>query len=60
MRDLEISRRRLLEIDERYRLNSSGDFFYPDRYLKLDNTELEPAAAARRIAEAFRLERTRA
>ena len=53
-RDLERSRRLLLEADERYRLNSDGDFFY-DRHLKLDNTHLSPEAAARRIVEAFGL-----
>jgi hypothetical protein len=53
MRDLEESRRRLLDIDRQYRLSSNGDFFYPDRYLKLDNTGLAPEVAAQQIAAAF-------
>jgi hypothetical protein len=36
-----------------YRLNSNGDFFDPDRYLKLDNTAMAPDEAARRIAAEF-------
>jgi hypothetical protein len=55
MRDVGRSRRRLVEDDRRYRFNSNGDFFYPDRYLKIDNTELPPEAAAQRIAAAFGL-----
>jgi hypothetical protein len=54
-RDLERSRRLLLEAEEKYRLNSAGDFFYPERHLRIDNTHLPPDAVARRIAEAFRL-----
>jgi hypothetical protein len=52
-RDLERSRRQLIENDQKYRLNSNGDFFYPDRHLKLDNTALAPDAVAQRIAAAF-------
>ena len=53
MRDLEESRRRLLDIDLNYRLGSNGDFFYQDRYLKLDTTDMAPDVAAKRIAAAF-------
>lgn len=52
-RDIEHSRRQLLEDDRTYRLNSSDDFFYPDRHLKLDNTALAPDVAAQQIAAAF-------
>ncbi len=30
-----------LEHDAKYQLNSNGDFFYPDRHIKLENTNLE-------------------
>lgn len=53
MRDLERSRRQLLEDDLRYRLSSNGDFFDPDRYLELDTTAMAPEEAAQRIAAEF-------
>jgi hypothetical protein len=57
-RDLERSRRNLLELEEGYRMNSAPlEFPYPDRYLRIDNTEIPPAEVARRIAEAFDLPR---
>jgi hypothetical protein len=52
-RDVEFSKQKLLGHHEEYRLNSDGDFFYQDNYLKIDNTNLPPHEAARRIAEAF-------
>jgi hypothetical protein len=54
-RDIEGSRAFLLHADETYRMNSRGTFFYPDRYLKIDNTALTPEIVARRIAEHFSL-----
>jgi len=54
-RGVEESRRRLLEGDLRYKLNSAGDFFYQDRYIKIDNTHVSAAEAAQRIVEAFGL-----
>jgi chloramphenicol 3-O-phosphotransferase len=42
-------------MDARYRLNSRGDFFYPEAYLRLDNSEMAPGEAARRIKERFDL-----
>lgn len=52
-RAVEESRRRLLEDDLKYKLNSSGDFFYRGNYVKINNTHLPPAEAARKIVEAF-------
>jgi hypothetical protein len=52
-RDVVNSRERLLEDEERHRLNSKGDFFYPENYLKITNTNLSPHAAARLIVERF-------
>lgn len=54
-RRVEESRRRLLEDDSKYKLNSAGDFFYRDNYVKIDNTHLSAAEAARKIVEAFGL-----
>ena len=56
-RDLERSRRNLLELEEGHRLNTDGDFFYPERWLRIDNTHLSPDEVARRIADRFGLRR---
>ena len=52
-RNVEKSRERLLEDERKHKLNSAGDFFYEENYLKLDNTNLSAAEAARRIIAAF-------
>lgn len=49
-RDIEQSRSNLLEAERTYKLNSNGDFFYPERHLYIDNTNLEPDVVARQIA----------
>ena len=54
-RDLERSRANLLALEAAHHLNTDGDFFYPDRWLRIDNTHLAPEAAARRIADTFGL-----
>jgi hypothetical protein len=54
-RDTAASRAFLLAADEQHQLNTRGSFFYPDRHLKIDNTMLEPAAVASRIADHFNL-----
>lgn len=56
-RDVERSRRQLLDLDARYVLNTSGEFFYPERYLGLDTTDLSAGEVARRIVERFGLSR---
>ena len=55
--DIAASNARMVGSDARYRLNSNGDFPYPDRHLLLANDELPPAAAAVRIAHRFNLPR---
>lgn len=47
------SRNRLLENNEKYKLNSGGDFFYEENYLKINNTNLSAGEAAQRIIEEF-------
>ncbi|MFL5386905.1 MAG: hypothetical protein ACJ8GN_30800 [Longimicrobiaceae bacterium] len=54
-RDLERSRRNLLALEESHRLNTEGDFFYPEHWLRIDNTHLAPEATARLIVDALRL-----
>lgn len=56
-RDLAESRRLLLEHDAQYRLNSQGDFFYPDQHIKIDNTDLAPSQVAEQIIAAFAIPR---
>lgn len=52
-RDIDRSRENLIHHEENYRLNSNGDFFYTENYLKIDNTRLSAEEAARRIVEKF-------
>jgi hypothetical protein len=42
-------------LEARYRLNSLPGEVQKPRYMKLDNTNLPPQEAARRIADAFEL-----
>jgi hypothetical protein len=48
-RDVEASERRILENDRRYRLNTDGDFFYPERHLRIDNTHRSVSDVAEEI-----------
>ncbi|MGI9106089.1 MAG: AAA family ATPase [Pyrinomonadaceae bacterium] len=52
-RDVEKSRERLLEDDEKYKLNSAGDFFWKENYLKINNTDLAADEVARKIVAEF-------
>lgn len=52
-RDTASSRNRLLEDDKKYKLNSDGDSFIKDNYLKVDNTNLSAAETARIILDEF-------
>jgi hypothetical protein len=54
-RDLEFSDANLRDLDTRYKLNSDGDFPYPEAHLRLDTTRMAAEEAARRIAERFAL-----
>jgi hypothetical protein len=56
-RDLEASRRRLLEADARYQLNSGGKFDECPDYLRINNTLLMPGEVAERVIEHFGLPR---
>jgi len=54
-RDIETSRQHLIDVDLRHRLNTNGDFFYPELHLKIDNTNLSAADVAQRVIQHFRL-----
>jgi hypothetical protein len=60
-RDVDASRRHLLDVEARYRLNSAGELDprpdWLDGCLRVDNAALPPDAAASRVAEAFALPR---
>ena len=53
-RDVAASQGRLLAAEDKYQLNSTGDFPYSD-HVKINNTALTPDEAAARIAEHFDL-----
>jgi hypothetical protein len=55
-RHLEASRKRLLAADDAYRLDSKGDFPFP-QYLRIDNTNVSPQAVAEQIIDHFALAR---
>lgn len=53
-RDVAASNRRLVDVEGRYRLNSGGDFPFPE-HLLIDNARLAPDEVARTIAANFGL-----
>lgn len=54
-RDLEFSRNNILQHDEKYRLESYDGEIPFENYIKIDNTNLEPAEVALMIKERFSL-----
>jgi len=56
-RDLEASRRDLLDDDAQYQLNSGGKFDGRPDYLRIDNMLLAPGEVAERVIEHFALPR---
>ena len=54
-RNLEHSHANLLKADLRYRLNSTGDFFYPGQHLRIANDDLEPETVAEQVIAHFGL-----
>jgi hypothetical protein len=57
-RDLDASRRDLLDGDARYQLNSGGKFDERQDYLRINNTLLAPGEVAERVIEHFALPRS--
>lgn len=52
-RNIENSRANLIHHEENYQLNTSGDFFYRENFLKINNTNLAPVETAQKIIEKF-------
>jgi hypothetical protein len=52
-RDLEFSRANLLNLEENYQLNTDGEFYYTENYVKINNTNLSANETARKIVEKF-------
>jgi hypothetical protein len=55
--DLDWSRRHVIELDGKHRMNSHGWFDGRDDHLLVDNTHLSPDEVARQAVEFFRLRR---
>lgn len=52
-RNVETSKANLIHHEENYQLNTDGDFFYTENYLKINNTNLSVVETARKIVEKF-------
>ncbi|HEU4340273.1 MAG TPA: shikimate kinase, partial [Candidatus Binatia bacterium] len=52
-RDVERSEAGLLDTEQRYKMNSTDDFFYTENYIKINNSHLMPEKTARQIVDAF-------
>jgi hypothetical protein len=53
--DIAATEGQLHDAERRFRMNTLGNFVYPDRFLRLDNTGLPPEAAATAILRKFEL-----
>ena len=49
------ARQQLLEFEGKYKVNTDGDFFYPDRHLVLDTQRFTAAESARKIIDRWGL-----
>lgn len=55
-RSVEETEKTLLEWERKHKMNTrNGEFFYPERYVKIDNTNLAPEVVAKMIQDAFGL-----
>ena len=54
-RDVELSRRRLLDADTRFQLNSKGVYDHRSDYFRLDTTQLSAVETAEKIIGRFKL-----
>ncbi len=52
-RNIENSKANLIHHDENYQLNTDGDFFCTENFLKINNTNLSAEETARKIVEEF-------
>jgi hypothetical protein len=56
-RDTERTQKTLLATEQRYRMNSNNDFFYPEHFIKINNTYLTPENTAKKIVKTFGFKR---
>jgi hypothetical protein len=52
-RDVAASEQRLRGYEVKHKLNTNDDFYYPDRYLCIENTDISVSETATRIGEYF-------
>ena len=52
-RDTDRSEKNLLNTDQRYRMNSEDDFFYPEHHIKIENSLLSPEETAQKVIARF-------
>lgn len=52
-RNIKESRHRLIQSDKDHTLNTDGEFYYNERYLKIDNTELSAREVAHIVSREF-------
>jgi len=52
-RDTFRSEKNLLQTEGQYRMNTDGDFFYEENYVRINNTNLTPEETAQKIVNAF-------
>jgi hypothetical protein len=52
-RNIEASTANLIKHEENYQLNTDGDFFYEENYLKINNTNLSAERTAQMIVDKF-------
>ena len=51
--DLLLSEKRLLQIEKNHIMNTNGNFYYKENYIKINNTEMEAAEVAKKIRDEF-------
>ena len=54
-RHIDESEARLLEIEQKYVMNTQGDFYYKENFVRIDNTHLSQREVAEKIKEEFNL-----
>lgn len=53
--DKELSEKRLLRMEGKYKMNTDDDFYYTENYIKIDNTKLSAIEVAEKIKKEFEL-----
>ena len=55
-RDTSRSEKNLLQTESQYMMNTDGEFFYQENYVKINNTNLSPEETAKQIVKTFGIE----